>query len=115
MQPSPTTAASPSGRGALDRAVGRIAHAGAVLAAVAIVAVLVIVCAETMLRQFRVSLLVTDEIAGYLNAAAVFLGLAWIDGLPRQILPARDPSTTKRAIAIKNQKRARWELAGSSH
>ena len=78
MQPSPpTTDASPPGRGAIDRAVGRIAHAGALLAAVAIVAILVMVCAETALRQLRLSLLVTDEIAGYLNAAAVFLGLAW--------------------------------------
>ena len=42
-----------------------------------IVAILVIVCVETVLRQFQSSLLVTDEIAGYLNAAAIFLGLAW--------------------------------------
>ena len=78
MQSSPPTndASSPD-RGAIDRIVGRIAQAGALLAAVAIVAILVLVCVETALRQFRVSLLVTDEIAGYLNAAAVFLGLAW--------------------------------------
>ena len=78
MQSSPpTTDSSPPARGAIDRVVGRIAHAGALLAAAAIVAILVMVCAETALRQFRLSLLVTDEIAGYLNAAAVFLGLAW--------------------------------------
>ena len=47
------------------------------LAALAIVGILVIVCAEAVLRQFQASLLVTDEIAGYLNAAAIFLGLAW--------------------------------------
>ena len=57
--------------------VGRLAQACGVLAALAIVAILVIVCAETVLRQFQASLLVTDEIAGYLNAAAIFLGLAW--------------------------------------
>ncbi|MEO6594544.1 MAG: TRAP transporter small permease, partial [Planctomycetota bacterium] len=57
--------------------VGRIAEACGVLAALAIFAILVIVCAETVLRQFQTSLLVTDEIAGYLNAAAIFLGLAW--------------------------------------
>lgn len=73
MQSSPE---APS-RGALDRWVGRIAWACGVLAAVAVVAILAIVCIETLLRQFQASLLVTDEIAGYLNAAAIFLGLAW--------------------------------------
>lgn len=78
MQPSqPMTDAGSSGRGVIDRVVGRIAQAGALLAAVAIVSILVMICAETALRQFRLSLLVTDEIAGYLNAAAVFLGLTW--------------------------------------
>ena len=71
MQPAPLD------RGLLDRFVGRIAHGCGVLAALAIVIILVIVCAETVLRQFQASLLVTDEIAGYLNAAAIFLGLAW--------------------------------------
>lgn len=75
VQPSPS--APPPDRGALDRFVGRIAQACGVLAALAIVIILVIVCAETVLRQFRSSMLVTDEIAGYLNAAAIFLGLAW--------------------------------------
>ncbi len=79
VQSSPSTSPSaPSpGRGALDRFVGRLAHGCGVLAALAIVAILVMVCTETVLRQFRSSLLVTDEIAGYLNAAAIFLGLAW--------------------------------------
>ena len=79
MQPSPSPArpAVQPEVGALDRLVGRIAKACGVLAALAIVAILVIVCAETVLRQFRLSFLVTDEIAGYLNAAAIFLGLAW--------------------------------------
>jgi TRAP-type C4-dicarboxylate transport system permease small subunit len=73
MQPS---LEAPVG-GALDRWVGRVAWACGVLASVAVVAILVIVCVETVLRQFQSSLLVTDEVAGYLNAAAIFLGLAW--------------------------------------
>ncbi|SEP15521.1 TRAP-type C4-dicarboxylate transport system, small permease component [Rhodospirillales bacterium URHD0017] len=73
MRPSPE--APP--RGALDRWARRLALACGVLAAVAVVAILAIVCIETVLRQFDASLLVTDEIAGYLNAAAIFLGLAW--------------------------------------
>ena len=73
VQPSPE---APS-RGALDRWVGRVAWACGVLAAIVVVAILVIVCVETVLRQFQASLMVTDEIAGYLNAAAIFLGLAW--------------------------------------
>lgn len=77
--PSPETAGEEDFRdgGAIDHWVGRIARACGVLAALAIVAILVIVCTETVLRQFRASLLVTDEIAGYLNAAAIFFGLAW--------------------------------------
>jgi TRAP-type C4-dicarboxylate transport system permease small subunit len=73
MRPSPELAP----RGALDRWVGRLARACGVLAALAVVAILAIVCFETVLRQFQSSLLVTDEIAGYLNAAVIFLGLAW--------------------------------------
>lgn len=73
MQPSPEARAL----GALDRCVARLAGACGVLAAIAVVAILAIVCAETVLRQFQASLLVTDEIAGYLNAAAIFFGLAW--------------------------------------
>lgn len=73
MQPSPEARAL----GALDRWVARLAGACGVLAAIAVVAILAIVCAETVLRQFQASLLVTDEIAGYLNAAAIFFGLAW--------------------------------------
>jgi TRAP-type C4-dicarboxylate transport system permease small subunit len=75
VQPVRSTARTD--RGALDRFVGGLAHACGVLAALAIVAILVMVCTETVLRQFQSSLLVTDEIAGYLNAAAIFLGLAW--------------------------------------
>lgn len=73
MQPSPKARS----RSALDRWIGLLARACGVLAALAVVAILVIVCIETVLRQFDASLLVTDEIAGYLNAAVIFLGLAW--------------------------------------
>lgn len=75
MQPS--AAEAPSLPGAIDRWVGRIAQACGVIAALTIVGILAIVCAETVLRQFQASLLVADEIAGYLNAAAIFFGLAW--------------------------------------
>ena len=74
VQPPPE---APSIAARSTAVVGRIARACGVLAALAIVAILVIVCVETVLRQFQASLLVTDEIAGYLNAAAIFLGLAW--------------------------------------
>jgi TRAP-type C4-dicarboxylate transport system permease small subunit len=73
----PSTSGVPPRRGALDRWVGHVAQACGVLAALATVAILVIICIETVLRQFQASLLVTDEIAGYLNAAVIFLGLAW--------------------------------------
>lgn len=72
-----STPSPPPGYGTLDRFVGRLAQACGVLSGLAIVAILIIVCVETVLRQFRASLLVTDEVAGYLNAAAIFLGLAW--------------------------------------
>jgi TRAP-type C4-dicarboxylate transport system permease small subunit len=75
MQPS--TSESPPPHSALDRWVGRVAWTCGVLAALCTVAILVIVCTETVLRQFQASLLVTDEIAGYLNAALIFLGMAW--------------------------------------
>jgi TRAP-type C4-dicarboxylate transport system permease small subunit len=64
-------------RGTFDRLVGSVAQVCGVLSGLAIVAILIIVCIETVLRQFQSSLLVTDEVAGYLNAAAIFLGLAW--------------------------------------
>jgi len=51
MQPSASGA--PSRRGAVDRWVGRLAQACGVLAALAVIAILVIVCTETVLRQFQ--------------------------------------------------------------
>lgn len=71
------TAAEVQAATALGRLVNRIAEGAAVLAAVAIVVILVLVCVEVALRPFKTSLLIVDEICGYLNAAAVFLGLAY--------------------------------------
>ena len=107
MKPSPRavpapTATAPSDRSVLDLVIGRIAQACGVLAALAVVGILVIVCAEAVLRQFQASLLVTDEIAGYLNAAAIFLGLAWTlreGGFIRvEILYDRAVGNLKRAL-----------------
>lgn len=61
----------------MDRWIGRLAQACGMLAGLAVVAILAMVCLEAVQRQFRASLLVTDEIAGYLNAAVIFLGLGW--------------------------------------
>jgi TRAP-type C4-dicarboxylate transport system permease small subunit len=83
---------------AFGRFADAVSYASGVVAGVCVVAILLVVCAEVVLRQFRQSMLVTDEIAGYLNAAAVFLGLAYTlrsggfirvevvyDALPRQM------------------------------
>jgi TRAP-type C4-dicarboxylate transport system permease small subunit len=63
--------------GALGRVAARISYLSAVVAAAMTVFILVIICTEVGLRFFKRSLLVSDEIAGYLNAALVFLGLAY--------------------------------------
>ena len=63
--------------GFFGRLADKLSDIGGALSALCIVAILVIVCAEVVLRQFKMSLLVTDEIGGYFNAAAVFLGLAY--------------------------------------
>ncbi len=67
-----TQAATPFGR-----FVNRISNWAAVIAGAAIIVILGLVCLEVALRPFRISLLIVDEICGYLNAAAVFLGLAY--------------------------------------
>lgn len=71
------TAAEQQATSAFGRLVNRLADWSAVAAGVAVVAILVLVSIEVALRPFRISLLVVDEICGYLNAAAVFLGLAY--------------------------------------
>jgi len=62
---------------AFGRLADAISTAAGVISAVAVIAILLLVCAEVILRQFNRSMLVADEIAGYLNAAVVFLGLAY--------------------------------------
>lgn len=62
---------------AFGRFVNAVANGAAVLSGVAIVLILLLVCIEVVLRQLNISLLVVDEICGYLNAAAVFLALAY--------------------------------------
>jgi TRAP-type C4-dicarboxylate transport system permease small subunit len=78
--PQRTDGPSPAeiqGATAFGRFVNAIANGSAVLSGISVVAILLIVCIEVGLRQFNKSLLVADEICGYLNAAAVFLGLAY--------------------------------------
>lgn len=74
---SPARDEPPAEASGLDRVAGRVATISAATAAVGIVLILAIICVEVVLRQFKSSLLVADEIAGYLNAAVVFLGLAY--------------------------------------
>jgi TRAP-type C4-dicarboxylate transport system permease small subunit len=62
---------------AFGRFADAMSTAAGVIAGVAVMAILLIVCAEVVLRQLNHSMLVTDEIAGYLNAGVVFLGLAY--------------------------------------
>ncbi len=63
--------------GAIGRLAERISYFSAVIAAVMTVMILAIICVEVGLRMTKRSLLVSDEIAGYLNAALVFFGLAY--------------------------------------
>lgn len=71
------TAAEVQAATPFGRFVNRIANGAAILAGIAIIVILGLVCIEVALRPFRISLLIVDEICGYLNAAAVFLGLAY--------------------------------------
>lgn len=70
------SAAAPT-TNSFGRFAGKVSDFAGMLAGLCIVAILLLVCIEVVLRQFRHSMLVADEIAGYLNAAAVFLGLAY--------------------------------------
>ena len=78
----PKTADGPSAseiqaRTPFGRLVNRLADGSAVLAGVAITIILALVCIEVVLRPFKFSLQIVDEICGYLNAGAIFLGLAY--------------------------------------
>lgn len=64
--------------GAACRAVDRLSGLFGALSALAIVGILVLVCAEIVMRNLLGrSTMISDEVAGYLNAAAVFLGLGY--------------------------------------
>lgn len=60
------------------RFVNRLSLVGGYLAALAIVALLVLICVEIAMRNMLGrSTLISDEFAGYLNAMAIFLGLGY--------------------------------------
>ena len=64
--------------GAVIRAVNRLSGFFGVLSGLCIVGILVLVCLEILMRNvFGRSTMISDEVAGYLNAAAVFLGLGY--------------------------------------
>ena len=63
--------------GVIGRLVHHLVQAGGVLAGVSTVLILVLVCVEVVARLFNHSTMVADELAGYLNAAIVFFGLAY--------------------------------------
>lgn len=62
---------------AIGRFANMLGNVSAVIAGVAIVAILLLVCTEVVLRPFKISLQIVDEVCGYLNAGVVFLGLAY--------------------------------------
>lgn len=72
-------AAGGSGSGGpFCRFVDRLSGWLGALSALAIVAILVLVCVEIVMRNvLGRSTMISDEVAGYLNAAAVFLGLGY--------------------------------------
>ena len=62
----------------LGRLVNRLSNIGGALAAIGVMAILLMVSAEMLLRNLMgVSTMVADEMAGYLNAAVVCFGLAY--------------------------------------
>jgi TRAP-type mannitol/chloroaromatic compound transport system permease small subunit len=62
----------------LTQIAGRISDVGGYVAAACIAIILALVCVEVLLRNvFRSSTLIADEMSGYLNAAVLFLGLAY--------------------------------------
>lgn len=77
MQPSESKAAEATGTG-FGAAIGKLSGFFGALAALAIVGILLLVCAEIAMRNLLGrSTMISDEVAGYLNAAAVFLSLGY--------------------------------------
>ena len=60
-----------------NRAVGALVRLGGIIAGTATVLILVLVCVEVVARLFNRSTMVADELAGYLNVAVIFFGLAY--------------------------------------
>jgi TRAP-type mannitol/chloroaromatic compound transport system permease small subunit len=72
-----TSAGTREGNG-FTRAVDRASGFMGALAGAAIIGILVLVCAEILMRNLLGrSTMISDEISGYLNAAAVFLALGY--------------------------------------
>lgn len=60
------------------KAADRISYAGGLASALAVFLILVLVNVEVFGRSlFNVSTMIADEMSGYLNAAMIFLGLAY--------------------------------------
>ena len=74
-EPNPDTLGPVTARSSIGSAIARLSDALGVMAGLALVAILLLVATEIVLRPLGHSLLVTDEMGAYLNAAVVFLGL----------------------------------------
>lgn len=57
--------------------IDRFVDLGEVLASTSVVLILALVCAEVVFRMFNRSTMIADELAAYLNAAVVFLGMSY--------------------------------------
>jgi TRAP-type mannitol/chloroaromatic compound transport system permease small subunit len=78
VQPSESNPEPATPAGPFCRAVDRLSGFFGGLAALAVLGILVLVCTEILMRNlFGRSTLISDELAGYLNAAAVFLALGY--------------------------------------
>lgn len=77
QQPAGPSPAEAQAATAFGRFVNAVANGAAVISGFGVVAILGLVCTEVVLRQFNKSLLVVDEICGYINGAVVFLALAY--------------------------------------
>ena len=69
---------SPAGGRSTRRSwIDRFVDLGEILASISVVLILVLVCAEVLFRLFNRSTMIADELAAYLNAAIVFLGMTF--------------------------------------
>lgn len=64
-------------RNVFVRAVNRLSRLGGMVAALAVMLIMVLICLEVVMRNFfGRSTMISDEMSGYLYAAIVFFGLA---------------------------------------